>query len=116
MEIKLIEIRDSATFIPAIAIKMGANDSAEHYLLSRSGYGTTNEDMSKYVFLARLQEMQFQYETFMWGDARTMPVIHEYLQKRWEDVESGQVLDVQYILMENPQPKVSEREEGMFHP
>lgn len=39
MESKIIEIRDSGTFIPALAVRLGSSDERERYLLARSGFG-----------------------------------------------------------------------------
>ena len=49
MQVKLFEVRDSATFIPAIAIKLSARNEAEHFLLFRSGYGNTTLNLD-YIF------------------------------------------------------------------
>ena len=38
MNVKLLEIRDRATFIPAIAIQLGSRSEEERWLLSRSGH------------------------------------------------------------------------------
>jgi len=37
--IKAVEIRDTGTFIPAIAIKVVPTNEGQRYLLLRSGYG-----------------------------------------------------------------------------
>ena len=38
MKIKAVEIRDKATFIPAIAIKMEPENEGQRYLLARCGF------------------------------------------------------------------------------
>lgn len=40
---KLLEIRDAGTFIPAMAIKICANDSKDDYLLRRAGFGLSGD-------------------------------------------------------------------------
>lgn len=51
---KIIEIRDSGTFIPALAIRLGSPNEAERYLLARSGFGRTMEDQSEYIVLCKI--------------------------------------------------------------
>lgn len=55
--------------------------------------------------------MQAEYDSFNWSNARTMHVAHEYLKEHFDDLESGAVIDVEFILGETETPKRSEREE-----
>jgi len=48
------------------------------------------------------------YDPYAWGD-RTFFVAHQYIERNWGSLESGEVLDVEYILGESKTPKVSER-------
>jgi hypothetical protein len=104
MEIKTLEIRDRATFIPAIAIKVECNNESERYLWSRAGFNTS---VGFLVFLGRIDD-ELKFYPPVWEN-RTMTTVHEYLQKNWDVVESGQVIDVEYILGETEKPKESER-------
>lgn len=52
---KIIEIRDSGTFIPALAIRLGSPNERERYLLSRSGFGHTFEDQIEYIVLCKIE-------------------------------------------------------------
>ena len=120
-EVKTIEIRDSATFIPAIAIKLEhavvnplqvnpEERERERYLLSRSGFGMTPRDHARFVLLVSLTSYKAAYDPYEWGTtARTMYFAHQHLIDNWEDVESGGVVDVQFLLDETSEPKQSER-------
>lgn len=126
METKLIEIRDRATFIPAIAVALtveeernghgwGAENErymSERYLLERAGYSETAIHPSAanpYILLTKLDGgAQAHYDAYSWA-TRSMAVVHQYLQEHWREVRSGQVIDVEYILGEKPEPKQSER-------
>jgi hypothetical protein len=44
-----------------------------------------------------------------WGD-RTYQIAHQYIVENWSVLESGAVVDVEHILGETDEPKVSERE------
>lgn len=105
---KLFEIRDRATFIPAIAIKTEPAGEAERYLLGRAGYGTKVEHQAAHVLLARLVgNTQMLSDLDDWG-GRTMPIAHEYIKAHFDELETGAVVDVQYILGERDRPKESE--------
>jgi hypothetical protein len=41
MTTKAFEIRDRATFIPAIAVRLDPADERERYLIARCGFGVT---------------------------------------------------------------------------
>ncbi len=103
MQVKLIEIRDSATFIPAVAIKMFPRNDQEDFLLGRSGFGPS----SPFVLLTRLEGGKCFYEPCDWAD-RTFQTAHKWLMDNWETFQSGDVIDVQFILGETKEPKRSE--------
>lgn len=105
MQIKTIEIRDSATFIPAIAIRPEMRTGGEDYLWRRAGYDTPY----RYILLLKLNDLSGQYGSADWGSSRTMSVAHRYLEEHWDDIgEYGEVIDVEYILGETEEKKASE--------
>lgn len=104
---KVLEIRDRATFIPVLAvlIDVKAADDASRYLLRRAGFGEY-----PFVLLTKLNAVESQYNPYEWG-GRTMPAAHDYIEKHWSELVSGDVVDVEYILGETSRPKRSERED-----
>ena len=63
MIVKLIEIRDRATFIPAMTILLRNRDEAEFWLLRRAGYsaeaiGGRAGDVEPYVLLVKLDGVE----------------------------------------------------------
>ena len=111
MQTKLFEIRDAATFIPAIATQLyvapgckePARKEAENYLLRRAGYG-----LDKLILFARLDGGgPATYDCYDWK-TRTMQVAHDYIEKHWDELESGAVIDVQFIVGETAVAKQSE--------
>lgn len=107
MTVKLFEIRDSGTFIPAMAIKLSPQNEAEKYLLSKSGYGEYAEDHERYVLFCGLDGGKITYDQYDWGN-RTRQVAHDYIIKNFDDLENGAVVDVQFILGETKHIKKSE--------
>jgi hypothetical protein len=133
---KLFEIRDRGTFMPMMAVRlmvrdtafrhntgrspivvpnqMAIDDNAEEWLLRRAGYGREQindhgGDTEPYVIFIRLVEVDAEYDAFSWQNQRTLGVAHRYIIEHWNELVSGQVIDVQHILGESDAPKTSER-------
>ncbi len=112
MIVKVLEIRDKATFIPALALRMEPENEEQRYLLARSGFGNTATRQGAYVLLMRFNEDSMQYDPYKWpGGGRTMTVAHDWIIKNFDELRDGQVIDVEYILGETLGPKESERED-----
>jgi len=108
MEVKLFEVRDTFTFLTVIAIRCGSHNEQERYLWSRAGYGREAEQQANYVLLSKLTGGDIKYNPLTWGD-RTMGCAHAYIRNFWDELKTGQVIDVEYILGESDTPKESER-------
>lgn len=109
MDVKTLEIRDRGTFIPALAVRLNAADPRDRYLLARAGFGTTAHDQARYVLLTNLVRPETQYDPYSWGaGTRTMREAHIAVEGDWERWTTGDVLDVEFLLGETTEPKVSE--------
>jgi len=114
METKTFEIRDRATFIPALAVRLEPGHDLDpgrdldRYLLARAGFGLSGDEQREYVVLMRLVTCEAQHDPAVWG-GRTMPTAHRFIHDNWDALPSGAVIDVEHILGETAQPKVSER-------
>jgi len=98
MEVKLFEVRDRATFIPAIGIRV----EGENYLTRRAGYG------KPLVLFGYLSGGGFTYDPSYWSN-RTMGNAHRYIADNWSELNPyGEVIDVEFILGETTTPKPSE--------
>ena len=116
---KAFEVRDRGTFIPVVAIKMvthcmpditGDQFDAEVYLLRRAGYNFEHPS----ILLCRMEASGVRdnatYDAYAWGqNPRTMHVAHLHIEQNFDELESGAVVDVEYILGEKTEKKVSER-------
>lgn len=118
---KLFEVRDRATFIPVMAVKLtpyhsDGHRSVEQWLLQRAGYALEqmvgNPALEPYVVLWRLEGGPAEYDPHAWGN-RTMTVAHGHIIESWEKLQSGDVVDVEYILGHSMAPKQSERLDGV---
>jgi len=104
METKLFELRDRATFIPIFAMQMGSEVGSERWLLSCGGYGMDNP----LIMVGRLQGGPSNYNYYNWSD-RTFSTAHKYIAKNFDSLETGDVIDVEFILGETKAKKTSQR-------
>lgn len=104
--IKFFEVRDRATFIPVMAIKMSydATNIKEEFLISRGGFGRDNPS----VILIRLSDSQASHDPYEWTGSRTMHVAHLEISDKFDQLQSGELIDVEFILGEKKEKKKSE--------
>lgn len=106
MTVKLFEVRDRATFLPVIAIRLDLNEMTEQelYLIRSAGHPI---DANYSIGVFRLEDGSGSFDPFMQQRGRTLKEVHLWLQGNFDTTASGQVLDVEYILGETPTPKIS---------
>lgn len=112
MQIKILEIRDRFTFIPAMAIKIEPRkynqdyfDIDIYYLRGRCGYQFSDYD----IILMNLNDPQkCCYNPHDWK-YRTHKTAHRWIITNWKTIKDGDVIDVEFILGETPDKKISER-------
>lgn len=105
LEIKLLEIRDRATFMPMFAFSTVSDLEGQHYLLRRAGFGP-DSDLVMFGYLEGRGKTL--YDPYDWND-RTKQAAHQYIQQHWNELKNGDVIDVEFILKESDKPKISER-------
>lgn len=109
MLVKLLEIRDRATFMPMFAALCEPSNEGQAHLLRRAGYGLgTNLVIFGYL---EGKKAPCTYDPYDWGD-RTKRVAHQYITEHWNDLKDGDVIDVEFILGESTEKKISERNES----
>jgi hypothetical protein len=120
MKSKLLEIRDSGTRIPVLATRLcptpytknerasRANHDAEIAILHDEGYIDKSGDGS-FVMVTKLSDQTSAYEPFGWlTSARTMRIAHKEIAEKFDQLESGDVVDVEFVLGETKTKKTSE--------
>ena len=110
METKILEIRDEATFISVLAIRMAwGTDQVRRYYFRRCGYPPDGSS----IVVMRLSDCKSTNDPYDWpsltGDNRTMVVAHEHILTNWDSLKDGDVIDVRVIIGEAKAPAVSER-------
>lgn len=107
MKTKTFEVRDRRTFIPVFAIQMQPDNEGQHYLLRCAGYSCQFEDTI--VMVGYLHKGGCNHDPYDWGGSRTMKIAHDYIEKNFNELSDGDVIDVEFILGETGTPKESER-------
>jgi hypothetical protein len=109
IESKVLEVRDVATRIDALAIRMKGCNPIQHYYFRCCGYP---EDGSS-IMLMKLYDGKATNDPYEWpaitGDQRTMPVAHNWIIHHFDELKDGDVVDVAFLLQDTEKPKVSER-------
>ena len=107
MKSLILEVRDKGTLIPVMATMISNNtgeDAYEDNLMGRAGYGTYGMCM-----LTILESGETKNDPFKWDTcSRTMHEAHCYIYKHFNELSSGDVIDVEYILGESNIKKRSE--------
>lgn len=110
MTTKLFELRDRATFIPVAVIKIDPANEAERYLLRRAGYNTLPSDLVIMVGLCGgIGQATCDPHDWTANGTRTRFVAHEYIAIHFDDLETGAVIDVEFLVGETKEAKISER-------
>jgi hypothetical protein len=104
---KLFEIRDRGTFIVALAVQLEPTTVIENRLLWKLGFGSDAEQQKTYVMLTRLEGGKSHHDPYDWND-RTFQVAHQHIAEYFDALQTGAVIDVEYLLGETTAPKISE--------
>jgi hypothetical protein len=107
METKLFELRDRGTFVPLLCVKPWAGETRhpfEDKMAWRYGY---KDNPAVIVTHMSTPSRGCHNDPHAWGD-RTFHVAHDYIQKHWDELRTGHVVDVEFILGETLTPKESE--------
>lgn len=106
MQVKLLEIRDRATFIPVFAMLMEPGSAEQGYLLRRAGYGPE----SNLIMMGNLSGGNAHYDPYERFDSpKTLKTAHQYIIDNWNHLADGDVIDIEFILGESTFKKTSER-------
>lgn len=62
-----------------------------------------------FVIFCKLDGVEAHYDPFDWPNQRTLGNAHRYIIDHWSELNSGQLIDVQFILGETASPKISEQ-------
>jgi hypothetical protein len=99
VNIKMFEIRDRATCIPAWAIRMLPDSEGEIFMMKQCGYGFAHPCIMLISIEAPWHSARCSDE---WRETsgRTMAVAHQYIEKNFDTLKPCEVIDVEFILGE----------------
>ncbi len=97
------------TCIPAVAVHVAPTASRDIAILRRLGFRGSGT-----ILLCYLASGRAFTDPFDWGD-RTMQTAHRHVESHWQNLRSGDVVDVEHILGETDTPKASELLDGRAH-
>lgn len=107
MKAKLLEIRDEWMCIQALAFRLESTSEVDRWILARAGYAECD-----YIGLWPLSGGRQVCTTDPYDHpvaGRTLMEAHRFIAQHFDELESGQVVDVQFILSETSSPCESDR-------
>jgi hypothetical protein len=108
MQAKIFEVRDSMTCIPVLVVELASavSNNSERMLLRHAGYAAGD----RCFMLVQIAGGggKCSCDPYDFTGNRTLMTAFEYIQNHWDELEPGQVVDVQFILGETTQPKASD--------
>lgn len=122
IEVKFIEVRDDGTTMPCMVTAICVNATmteAENWLVRRGGWGegqvglyfaTLCPDANAYAI--GLPGHPYIHTWSRGQNSRTLTVAWEWVQVHWDEVKSGDLIDVEFLLGERKTPKLSDRLHG----
>jgi len=110
MKVKCLEIRDRHTFIPVMCFKPIPENDAQRYLLRRDGWCCQEGERCVMLIDTHKGRAEYNYHHHS-GGSRTMVEAHRYIEENWNVLSDGDVIDVEFILGETKEKKISERYE-----
>ena len=100
IEVKVLEIRDSGTYIGALAIRMASSDPIQASYLRRDGYSRDGST----IVLVRMADAMAANDPYDWPGrsrgTRTMQLAHIYVQQHYPELIDGDVIDVEHEFWE----------------
>lgn len=107
---KVFELRAEATFMVIMATKISAENEAERFLLSRSGFGRSNDDFKKYILLQPINGGEgFCTTDAMKHGIKELTIAHQFISQYFDNLVNGAVIDIDFIEGRTENPKKSER-------
>jgi hypothetical protein len=109
MNSKLFEVRDRNTLLVVVATRLSPDDDRCRWLLSWAGFGKNAEAQRRYILVSSINGGGTHPQSCdpYLGDITTRTV-HRYLEDHWDDCNSGDLLDAEFLRGETASPKQSD--------
>lgn len=99
--LKFLEVRDICTNITVFAFATRSEDPIESYHLIREGFCQDT------IMMGRLETGETHYDPYDWDS--TLFKAHEYLLEHFNELQTGDVIDVAFLNGRRDKPAMSER-------
>jgi len=106
-EVKGIEILDTATCIPVLAMRVNPSTITprEAQMFRRGGFGQMPRNADIYTWMMTLSGSLINYDSHNWRNQRTLGGAHRYIEQHWDELNSGDIIDMEYVLGESSAPR-----------
>ena len=99
---KFVAVMDRGTRLPLIASRFHPESLEEAVMFSTHGFGV---DPQEYTFFYSINTGTCSYDPYKMGDRYTLTPACVYIRDNWDEVESGSVVDAEYLRGETEKPR-----------
>lgn len=111
MTAKTFEIIDRKGMIPALAILLKPETNADGFILHSLENAIALIRLDKFDMIGTKVPAQWyvlEKQYFSWiGENRTLQVAHKYIIDNWENLISGSVIDVEFVMGLTQKPRLT---------
>lgn len=105
IQTKTFEVRDEGTHIPVMATRMFSRNAHEQFNLERAGFSM---ELQGFIVMTNLTNLESRSDSIEWPN-RTLKTAHVYIAEYFDYLETGSVVDVEFVLGLKEFPRLSER-------
>lgn len=103
-ETKFVALLDRMTCIPCLAMRYTTESIGERAMFKRHGFGGSPDD--RYTFFYLPNSGICSYDPYKLGDDYTVGTCCSHIRDNWDDIESGSVVDAEFLRGEVKEPKL----------
>lgn len=107
MDMRFLEVRDDGTTIPVLAMRMTGTTRAQKGILLRGGFASGHTIVVMALSSQAATADLYDWPTLGFGQ-RTMQTAHHFIERHFDTLRDGDVVDVEFLLGEREAPKVPE--------
>ena len=108
-ETKIFAIHDVMTLVSMMVQRLVPETLQEELILSRAGY----REIDNYFFFSTFRDEmgEFTYDVYKLENQRSFGTAARYIKQNWDELESGELIDIEYILGEIDEDQITRFED-----
>lgn len=107
VDAKMLAVMDRGTHIPLIAFKVSPNTMKECVMLERHDFGVNPHE---HTFFYDISSGTCSHNPYKMEGSYTLTPACKHIRDNWGSINSGDLVDAEYIRGETSEPRIWERE------